>query len=137
MRRASRNRSKSTVLIATQGSAFKTQLVTEITGRLKPQSVYIRVVDVSALPGINDVEWNAAVLINTCEAEKIHADVKAYLDRAKDMKKIVLLTTSESGDWTPKDLPIDSISSASKKDRIATLAPQIAQQIEGLLAGIH
>ena len=123
----------SKVLIATQGSAFKKQLVAEIIERLKQQSVYIRVIDVTALGGVNEADWNAIILINTCESGKMQADVNAYLERLKQPEKVILLTTSGSGDWKPANGRIDSISSASKKDQSAALATEIIQRINRLL----
>lgn len=124
------------VLIATQGSAFKTQLVAELVERLKP-SAYLRVIDVSALSTINEAEWKALVVINTCEAGKMQADVTAFLAKATNKNNIVLLTTSGSGTWKAAESSIDSISSASKKDQIASLVPEIEHRIDALLAGVR
>jgi len=124
------------ILIATQGSAFKTQLVAELVERLKP-STYIRVIDVSALPTINESEWKALVIINTCESGKMQADVAAFVAKAVDKNKIVLLTTSGAGNWKAADSSVDSMSSASKKDRIASLVPEIMRRIDALPAGVR
>ncbi|GAK50790.1 putative secreted protein [Candidatus Moduliflexus flocculans] len=120
------------ILIATQGSAFKTQLVAELVERIK-SSTYIRVIDVSGLSGINESDWKALVVINTCEGGKMQTDVATFLAKNADKHNIVLLTTSGSGEWKPTDSSVDSISSASKKDRIPTLVAEITQRIEALL----
>jgi hypothetical protein len=121
------------ILIATQGSSFKEALVTSLSEQLRTPPVYIKVVDVSALPTINEAEWRVIVIVNTCEGGEMQADVSNYLARAKALPKLVLLITSGSGTWQPTGLSIDSISSASRKQRIQPLVADIALRVQKIL----
>src|SRR5512143_4031194 len=53
----------SKVLIATQGSEFKDSIVAGVIAHLQERGVYVKVVDVSALPAVREADWNAIVLI--------------------------------------------------------------------------
>jgi len=53
------------VLIATQGSEFKDAVVAGVVDHLKRKGAYIKVIDVSALPQVNENKWNAVVVLHT------------------------------------------------------------------------
>jgi len=121
------------VLIASQGSDFKNALVKSLTENLKEKSLYIKVVDVSALSEVNEDEWDAVVLIHTTEKYQLHPDVKKYLDRAKDLSKVMLITTSSSGKWKTGDYDVDIITSASKMDEVGPLTTTILAHLDSIL----
>ncbi len=124
---------KQKVLIASQGSDFKSALVEDLTTRLKAKSLYIKVIDVTSLKEIKEEDWNAVVLIHTTEQWKMPPDVKAYLDRAKDLSKVIILTTSGSGEWKAKDYNVDIITSASRKEELPGLIKEISSRLELIL----
>jgi hypothetical protein len=124
------------VLIASQGSGFKDVLVSGIIENLEKKPIYIKVVDVSALAEIKGDEWNALVLINTCQSSSLQPDVKDYLSRTKKPEHVVLLTTSGSGNWKPEKSPVDSISSASKKENIGLLVAEILKRLNQILGNV-
>jgi hypothetical protein len=91
------------VLIATQGSNFKDGLVSGITEELKIQPVYMKVIDVTALPDIKEEQWNAVVVLSTCQSGALQAQTMTYLRQAKALEKHVVLITSGAGDWKPEE----------------------------------
>ena len=103
--------SKYRVLIATQGSEFKDAVVAGVIAHLKPRQVYIKVIDVSALPQVKEENWNAIVILHTWENWKPQADAKHYLERVKNRKKVIVLTTSGRGDFKMEG--VDVITTAS------------------------
>lgn len=90
---------KFNVLIASQGSQFKDNLVDSIVNILKERSVNAKIIDVTGLTLINESDWDALIFIHTTEKWQLQPDVKAFLDRAKDLNKIMLVTTSGDGKW--------------------------------------
>ena len=124
---------KQRVLIASQGSSFKDALVESLTTHLKADSVYIKVIDVTGLKDINEADWNAVVLIHTTEQWKMPPDVKACLDRAKDLGKVIVLTTSGSGEWKAKGYNVDIITSASKREELPVLTKEIISRLDSIL----
>ena len=122
------------VLIASQDSSFKNALVSGIIAELKEKPIYISVVDISALPKINEDDWNAFVVINMCQSSSLQPDVKDYLAQAQKPDRIVLLTTSGSGDWKPEASPVDSMSAASQKVNAEALAAQILERLDTILS---
>ena len=107
--------------------------MSDLTEHLGKKPVYIKGVDVSALPEINEDKWNAMVLIHACESRKLQPDVEKYLARAKTLNKVVLVTTSGGGTWKTEDFHIDTITTASKKAQVKPLAAKILKRLDGIL----
>ena len=121
------------VLIASQGSDFKNAIVESLTTHLQEQQLFIKVIDVTSLGTIEEDEWDALVFIHTTEQWKLQPDVKAYLDQTKNLNKVILVTTSGSGDWKTKDYDIEALTSASRTEELATLIPRILAQLNAIL----
>lgn len=121
----------SRVLIASQGSEFKDEVVRELVAGLKSDSVYIRVIDVSQLSEINETEWSAIAILHTWENWKPQPDAKQFVENSKAPGKLVLLSTSGSG--VDKMSGIDAISSASIKDQAPDLAHKMILRIKKIL----
>lgn len=115
------------VLIATQGSAFKDAILAGIVAHLQPLPAYVKVIDVSALPGTNEAGWSAIVVIHTWEMRRPPPGVQRFLDRAADLHKVIVLGTSGAG--TFKVEGVDAISTAS----VMTDAPARISQINSRL----
>jgi menaquinone-dependent protoporphyrinogen IX oxidase len=121
------------VLIASQGSDFKNALVESLTTHLREKAT-INVIDVTTLHEVNEDEWDAIVLIHTVEQWKLQPDVKKYLDRAQDLHKIILVTTSGSGDWKTENYDVDVITSASKTGELPSLIQKILGRIDSIVS---
>ena len=88
------------LLIATQGSEFKNKVTSGIVDHFKADSVYIEVVDISALPTIEPKKYNAIVIIHTWENWKPPISVQTFIEKYTDDKNnIVVLTTSGEGSY--------------------------------------
>jgi len=122
---------KHRVLIATQGSEFKDTVVAGIVDYLKQRHAYIKVIDVAALPQVNEDKWNAVVVIHTWENWKPQADAKAYLERVKDLNKVIVLTTSGNGDY--KIEGVNAITSASVMTDIPSHILDIKARLDSIL----
>lgn len=122
---------KNRVLIATQGSEFKDAVVVGIVDHLKKRDAYIKVVDVAVLQQVNHDKWNAVVIIHTWENWKPQADAKAYLERVKDLKKIIVLTTSGNGGH--KIEGVHAITSASEINDIPSYILNMNARLDAIL----
>ncbi len=121
------------VLIATQGSAFKDAVVSGLADHLRLRSVYAKIVDISALPGIQGGDWDAIVLIHTWEMGKPPQTVKAFVDRIHDPDKLVVLTTSGAGNFKLEG--VDAISAASKMVDVRARVAEMSRRIDAILEG--
>ena len=123
---------ESRVLIATQGSKYKDALVSEIVDHLALRRAYTKVIDVSHLSGINADGWNAVVILHTWQIGKPQPDAKAFVERIGDPKKLIVVTTSGSGE---EKLPaVDAISSASSIEDMKAQASQVEARLDAALA---
>jgi hypothetical protein len=119
------------VLIATQGSKFKDAVVAGVVEQLKARAAYVKVIDISALPGVDDGEWSAVVILHTWEMGKPPNEVQAFVDRARGSGKLVVLSTSGAGDSRIEGL--DAISSASVVADAASRAEDILVKLDAIL----
>ena len=119
------------VLIATQGSEFKDAVVAGVVDHLKRKGAYIKVIDVSALPQVNENKWNAVVVLHTRENLKPQADTVAYLDRVKDLNRVIVLATSGRGNY--KIEGVNAISSASEMTDVSERALEIKNRLDSIL----
>lgn len=120
------------VLIATQGSQFKDTLVGEIVQHLAARSVYVQVMDISGWSSVREDEWSAIVVLHTWEFGKPPPAASAFLDRIRDKRKVIVVTTSGSGH---EKLPngVDAISAASVVSDIPVLLAEVAKRLDALL----
>jgi hypothetical protein len=121
------------ILIASQGSKFKNELVDSITARLRNKPLSVKVIDVTTLHEISEADFSAFVIIHTTEKWEMPTDVKKFLDRAKDLKKILLVTTSGDGNWKTKDCSVDVITSASARSELRVLPGRISAWVDSTL----
>ena len=121
------------VLIATQGSTFKDAVVAAVVKEVGYQRVFIKVIDVSGLGSVDEDRWNAVVLIHTTEAWKLQPDVERFLARMEHPEKVILVTTSGSGEWKTDKFDIDTITAASGPAEEASVANEIIGRVKALL----
>ncbi len=121
------------VLIASQGSPFKNTLVDSLVSMLREKPINIRIIDVTELGRINETDWNAFILIHTTEKWQLQPDVKAFLNRAKDLNNIILVATSGDGKWKTKDYDVDVITSASENKELSSITQQIRNWLNSRL----
>jgi hypothetical protein len=121
------------VLVASQGSDFKNAVVESLTTYLEKKQVYVKVIDVTSLANVNEDEWDALVFVHTTEQWKLWPDVDTYLARAHDLNKVILVTTSGSGDWKTDKYDVESITSASRMEEMRALLPALYTRLDQLL----
>ena len=113
---------KSRVLIATQKTRFKQEIVSEIRNALNTNSIYIKVVDVKNLRYEGTRDFSAVVIINRALAGRPDPRVESYIDNEPQKNKIIILTTGILDAWKPDTEGVDAMTSASvisKSDKIA------------------
>jgi len=113
---------KSRVLIATQNTKFKQEVVSEIRSALNNHSIFIKVVDVKNLRFEGALDFSAVVIINRALAGRPDPRVESYIDNEPQKNKIIILTTGVLDAWKPDTESVDAMTSASvirKSDKIA------------------
>lgn len=120
------------LLVATQGSAFKNAVVEGIVERLRQRPIFIQVIDVGALSGVDDGQWDAIVVLHTIEYGSAPVAAQEFVDRAGHTRKVVVLSTSGAGDFKMKG--IDAISSASRMSDVRSRVDELLDRIETVLA---
>lgn len=112
------------LLLATQGSEFKNTVTQAIVDYYKSDSVFIKIIDVSALKEISPADYDAIMVMHTWEYEKPPTAVTTFIERTSSSQhNIVVVTTSGPG--TSKMEEVDAITGESILDD----APQIVDNI--------
>ena len=121
------------VLVGSQGSDFKNALLEKLTERIGKKDIYIRAIDVTTLSDIKDESWDAIILINSIQWYKLQKDVRVFLNSAQTTDRIIMLATSGDGDVKPKEGKIDTITSASKMNKLDEKLEEILSKLEPIL----
>lgn len=123
------------VLIAAENSGFKGDIISLIMKDLESKSCPTKLIDVKKLKKVDSEKFQAIVIVNTCWAWQLDRNVKKFLKRVNsgEQGKIILLTTSGSGEWEPKGVKVDAISSASNVDKADVVAQTIIAKLDVLI----
>lgn len=120
------------VLIASQLSDYKNAIVIGLLRHLKEHPVFIKVIDVTALPGFNDYDWDAVVVIHTWENWAPPPAVETWFEADRQLDKIVVLTTSGNAQYQMGG--INAITSASLMTTIPTDIEEILTRLNVILS---
>jgi hypothetical protein len=120
------------ILIATQGSDFKSAIVSNIENRYKRDSVFLKIIDVNILDNVNPGEYQVIVILHTWEYGKPPSAVKKFLEQNSANKdKIIVLTSS--GEGTNKIEGVDALTGESILENAGNYSDRIIERINELL----
>lgn len=121
------------VLIAGTDSPFKQAIIRNIIGSFAPGAIGFRVTGLKSLPEVVPDDYKAIVVISPLHAGKIDRRAEVFIRSQGPDRKIVLFYTkggeSRASEWGKVDLGVDTVSSASRNERII----ERAQQLTGLI----
>ncbi|MBC8375086.1 MAG: hypothetical protein H8E26_03505 [FCB group bacterium] len=117
------------ILIATQGSTYKNEVVQRLAEKLRAREVYIKVTDVSNLDSVDPDSWAEIIILNTSIADRMNTRVSHFLDMVGPIENILVITTSGGGDFVPPNLEVDGITTASRLNETEKMATRIFQMI--------
>lgn len=116
-------KSKTKILIASQGSNFKSKLVNNLASQLNDSETYLSIVDCTMLGNENVADWDAVIIIHTMQMHFMPEEVEKFLQQSDDFSKLMMVSTSGAGDEVVEGFDVDAISSASREAAI----PQIVK----------
>ncbi|MCD4731474.1 MAG: hypothetical protein K8R74_12795 [Bacteroidales bacterium] len=113
------------ILIASQGSDFKNNLVEKLVNQFKDDNNFLSVIDCTELGDENEKDWDAVIIIHTMQIHKMPKEARKFLAEVKDLSRIMLVSTSGGGDDLVTDFDVDAISSPSR----TSVIPQILEWV--------
>jgi hypothetical protein len=118
------------VLIATESTAYKNQLVDALVKKLDDGNVSITVVDhmKGGLDGVDPSAYNAVFVTNSGAQAKVRPAVMSWLGSVQSKDENVILHTTQITEWDPP-VEVDSITSASQRSNIDRLSDDIVRRI--------
>ena len=120
---------KNRVLIASQPTKFKAEVVSEIRKALKQNSFYIKTVDLKNLRYQSTDEFTVIVIINKALAGRPDPRVESYIDYEPQKNKIIILTTGMLDAWKPDTEGVDAMTSASALNKSNIIAKTIVKKV--------
>lgn len=121
------------ILIASQGSEFKNNLVKNILSQLKSDKNYFSVIDCTTLGNENEEDWDAIIIIHTLQVHEMPEEARVFLSEANDPTKIMLVSTSGAGDDVAEGFDVDAISSASRNTAIPVIMKWISKNLNEII----
>ena len=118
------------ILIASQGSEFKSNLVEKIVVQLNGDQNYLSIIDCTALGNENDEDWDAIIIIHTLQIHEMPEEVLAFLSGISELSKVMLVSTSGAGDDKIEGFDVDAISSASRDAAISVILKWISKNLD-------
>ena len=102
------------ILIASQGSEFKDNLLKNLVQELETEDNYLNIVDCTKLDDENEPDWDAIVIIHSAQVHKMPKEAELFLEQSSDLSNIILVSTSGAGDDKIEGFEVDAISTASR-----------------------
>ncbi|MFT5314152.1 MAG: hypothetical protein ACI8Z9_002651 [Paraglaciecola sp.] len=119
------------LLIATQGSTYKNNVVEGVIKAAKLRQMTVQVIDVSALSTVDVGDWSAMVILHTWESWEPQMDAKLFAQRHTGQNNIIFLSTSGQGDLA---IPgVDAITSASSLADVPKHVAEIVARIDAAI----
>ncbi|MDA3837571.1 MAG: hypothetical protein PF574_01160 [Candidatus Delongbacteria bacterium] len=116
------------VLIASQGSEYKNMFVKKIIEKLKNDSLFIKVIDVTEIEKENIDDFKAVLIINSIEMYDMQENAKGFLSSG-NIDKVIMVATSGNGSMGPKDNSIDAVTTASSIETIDQKVQEVIKKI--------
>jgi hypothetical protein len=113
--------SAQTVLIAKEDTSYKKKLVDTLTQKLESDGYQVEIIDHSdgELDGVSPDDYGVVYVVNSGAQAKVRPQVLEWLASLTGNGDNVIVHTTKRTVWD-EDLPVDSLSSASK-NRILTM----------------
>ena len=121
------------ILIASQGSDFKDNLLEMLVQELKGENKYLYVVDCTKLGNEVFSDWDVIVIIHSAQIHKMPREAELFLKRSIDLSKVILVTTSGAGDEKIEVFEVDAISTASRISKIYKVINWLIPKVESRL----
>jgi len=116
------------VMIASEKSDFKKDVVIKAMGALVKDGYFVQVTGLDDLKSADTAQFGAVVILNSCWAGAMDGRVNDFMRDHPDDRNVIIFTTAGDGKWKP-DLKVDVISGAS----VMETADSKAQEIVGLV----
>jgi hypothetical protein len=122
------------VLIAGEDTAFKRKVVAKVIEKLVTQDWHFRIIGLSQLAEQETGQYGAVLLAAGYRAGRIDERVSSFLLKNPTSPRVIVFytrgTEDPMPDWSKPDIRVDSVSSASRDDRVELRAGQLAALIE-------
>ena len=117
------------VLIANEGSEFKTAVLDQVVAGLQADGCTVVTTDLAGLADPSAATLDAVLILNECWAWQPRRQVRRFLGRSDRKDRVVLLTTAGDPDWKHGKMGVDAVSSASEEAKVQPVANDLLRRV--------
>jgi menaquinone-dependent protoporphyrinogen IX oxidase len=125
------------ILIASDGSAFKQAVVAKIVDWARETKHPTEVVDLKGLKAEKAAEYRAVVILDRVWAWRLSGSTRKFLKALSEEQKgrVIVVSTANDTDWRLKEKGLHAITSASKTDKVNSVAAFVTGRLQEILKG--
>ena len=127
--------SGSRVLIMTQSSGFKDEVIRRVEKNYGGKAVYIEISDIISQASPAAEDWDSIILFSTVESGDLYPEA---LEKVKLLKQniginVFIINTADSETWKHNDMNIDAYTSTSRSENIDRYVSKISGLIDSVI----
>jgi nucleoside diphosphate kinase len=121
------------VLIVSEESQFKNNLVKIISDHFYSKPILFSIIDEAELASTNEDLWDRVVIVTSAHNDNVVQEIDSYINKHKDPEKICLVITTDSGKWEGHFRNgVDVITTASKLKNTNKVSGEIIEMIDSV-----
>jgi hypothetical protein len=121
------------VLIVSQESRFKKNLVKIISDHFYSKPILFSVIDEAELASTNDDLWDKVVIVTSALNDDVVQEIGNFINNHKDPEKVCLVITTDSGKWDGNSRNgVDVITTTSKLKNADKISGKIIEKIDSV-----
>lgn len=124
------SKAENRILIASQGSEFKNNLVEKLVDEYKDSENFLSVIDCTELDKENHEYWTAVIIIHTMQIHKMPKEARAFIAEENDLARLMLVSTSGGGDDMVTDFDVDAICAPSRMSKIPKILEWVNEKMD-------
>ncbi len=122
------------VLIITQNSMFKNNVVKIVSDHFYSKPILFSVIDVTELASTQEDLWDNIIIVTAIENNDFVLRLDDFISKQKDPEKICLVLTSDNGKWNgmPRE-GVDVITTTSHSRNTGKISGKIIDKIDPIV----
>lgn len=119
------------VLIVSQKSPFKDNLVKVISDHFYSKSVLFSVIDEAEIMDTEEDFWDKIIIVTAVQNDNVILEIEDFIKNQKEPHKICMVVTTDNGKWNDASGgSVDVITTTSKLKNTGKISGRIIEKIE-------
>jgi hypothetical protein len=121
------------VLIVSEESSFKNNLVKSISDHFYSKPILFSVIDEASLTSTNEDLWDKVIIVTAAQNDDVVLEIDNFIKKHKDPEKVCLVITTDSGKWSGNSRDgVDVITTTSQLKNTNKISGEIIKLIDSV-----